>query len=60
MKNFVRFVRALRTALLGAPHRHSWETIRASYLTNEQNINIGQRYVLRCKGCGEIKGRDIA
>jgi hypothetical protein len=56
MSAFVRFVRALRTALFGAPHRHTWETFE-KYNVYGKNPDRPRwvDYVLRCKKCGDIK-----
>lgn len=43
-------------------HRHKWEIIDRVIITTEENnrkLQIGDRYIFQCKGCGNIKKKDI-
>ena len=58
--NFVRFVRGLRIALFGVPHRHRWETIQTgNILRTSDHAQVGTHHILRCRGCGEITSRTV-
>lgn len=61
---FVRFVRALRVALFGVPHRHRWETFKEVKVYAEGDDPlleppIHRDFHLRCRGCGDVMKRRL-
>lgn len=41
-------------------HRHEWETINVDELVRRKDKSkIGDFYTLRCKTCGEVRGRKV-
>jgi hypothetical protein len=52
--------RLIQFLILG--HVHQWETLSRSPLTmgdDKKPVARGDRYILRCKTCGEVKKRDL-
>ncbi len=58
--SFVRFVRALRSAVFGGACRHRWiAEARYSVESSVTAATIGEVWILRCRNCGDVKRRRV-
>lgn len=54
--------RLLKFIVTGSWHEHEWETIKEEELYNLVNgkwENTHTRYTMKCKGCGNMKKKEL-
>ncbi len=58
--SFVRFVRALRSAVFGGACRHRWiAEARYSVESTITGATTGEMWILRCRTCGDVTKRSL-